>query len=141
MKLFGSLLTLATAFGAGFLAHRLLTERDEDCVDPEECVCGSEPENEAECDEFLDLDDVFAPDEEEYDVDPKFYEAVELAIETQKVATSLLQRRLGVGYGRAAKIIDRMEALGYVSAPEGNKARKVLITHAEYASMSEKDGD
>lgn len=73
-------------------------------------------------------------DDDGDDEDPKFREAVELAIETQKVATSLLQRRLGVGYGRAAKIIDRMEALGYVSAPEGNKARKVLITHQEYAA-------
>ena len=48
-----------------------------------------------------------------------------------------------MGYGRAAKIIDRMEALGYVSAPEGNKARKVLITHQEYAArmMSGDEGE
>lgn len=77
-----------------------------------------------------DFDDV--EDGEDGGEDPKFREAVELAIETQKVATSLLQRRLGVGYGRAAKIIDRMEDLGYVSAPEGNKARKVLITYQEF---------
>ena len=89
-------------------------------------------------DDFDDIDDDDAGGE-----DPKFHEAVELAIETQKVATSLLQRRLGVGYGRAAKIIDRMEALGYVSAPEGNKARKVLITHQEYAArmMSGDEGE
>ena len=89
-------------------------------------------------DDFDDMDDDDAGGE-----DPKFHEAVELAIETQKVATSLLQRRLGVGYGRAAKIIDRMEALGYVSAPEGNKARKVLITHQEYAArmMSGDEGE
>ena len=82
-------------------------------------------------------------DDDDGGEDPKFHEAVELAIETQKVATSLLQRRLGVGYGRAAKIIDRMEALGYVSAPEGNKARKVLITHQEYAArmMSGDEGE
>ena len=65
-------------------------------------------------------------DEDEGGEDPKFLEAVELAVQTQKVATSLLQRRLGVGYGRAAKIIDRMEELGLVSAPEGNKPRKLL---------------
>lgn len=64
--------------------------------------------------------------------DPKFVEAVELAVETQKVATSLLQRRLGVGYGRAAKIIDRMEELGLVSAADGNKPRKVLPTAQGY---------
>ena len=80
-------------------------------------------------DDFDNMDD--GDDDGE---DPKFREAVVLAIETQKVATSLLQRRLGVGYGRAAKIIDRMEELGYVSAPEGNKARKVLITAQEYAA-------
>ena len=71
-----------------------------------------------------DLDD-FA-DEGDGNEDPKFVEAVKLAIETQKVATSLLQRRLGVGYGRAAKIIDRMEELGLVSAPDGNKPRQIL---------------
>jgi S-DNA-T family DNA segregation ATPase FtsK/SpoIIIE len=52
-----------------------------------------------------------------------------------KISTSLLQRRLEIGYGRAAKIIDRMEALGYVSAPDGNKPRVVLVSKA---SMMEK---
>ena len=66
------------------------------------------------------------------DTDPKFREAVKLAIEAQKISTSLMQRMLGVGYGRAAKIIDQMESLGYVSAPDGNKPRKVLITMQEY---------
>ena len=64
--------------------------------------------------------------------DPKFREAVKLAIDAGKISTSLMQRMLGVGYGRAAKIIDQMEALGYVSAPEGNKPRRVLITMQEY---------
>ena len=62
------------------------------------------------------------------DTDEKFREAVKLAIEAQKISTSLMQRMLGVGYGRAAKIIDQMEDFGYVSAPDGNKPRKVLIT-------------
>ncbi len=66
------------------------------------------------------------------DSDPKFREAVKLAIDAGKISTSLMQRMLGVGYGRAAKIIDRMEALGYVSAPDGNKPRQVLITMQEY---------
>ncbi|MBR2907882.1 MAG: DNA translocase FtsK [Clostridia bacterium] len=68
----------------------------------------------------------------ECEEDPKLDEAIELAIECGKVATSLLQRRLGVGYGRAAKIIDRMEQLGVVSAADGNKPRQVLITMEEY---------
>ena len=66
------------------------------------------------------------------DEDSKFWDAVDLAINTGKISTSLLQRRLEVGYGRAAKIIDRMEEMGFVSAPDGNKPRKILITREEY---------
>ena len=90
-----------------------------------------------------DLDD-FA-EEGDGNEDPKFVEAVKLAIETQKVATSLLQRRLGVGYGRAAKIIDRMEDLGLVSAPDGNKPRQILPAAQGYlnhlANEDEGGGD
>ena len=64
--------------------------------------------------------------------DSKFHDAVKLAVEEGKISTSLMQRRLGVGYGRAAKIIDTMEELGYVSKPDGNKPRRVLITMEEY---------
>ncbi|MBE6531793.1 MAG: DNA translocase FtsK [Ruminococcaceae bacterium] len=64
--------------------------------------------------------------------DTKFHDAVKLAIEEGKISTSLMQRRLGVGYGRAAKIIDTMEQMGYVSKPDGNKPRRVLITMDEY---------
>ena len=66
------------------------------------------------------------------DLDPKFNDAVLLAIQEGKIATSLLQRKLGVGYGRAAKIIDSMEARGYVSGAEGTKPRRVLITMQQY---------
>ncbi len=61
--------------------------------------------------------------------------AIELAIECGKISTSLIQRRLSLGYGRAAKLIDKMEQLGYVSAPEGQKPREVLITKQQYMEM------
>ena len=64
--------------------------------------------------------------------DTKFEEAVKLAIDSGKISTSLLQRRLGVGYGRAAKLIDLMEEKGYVSAANGTKPREVLITMNEF---------
>lgn len=63
--------------------------------------------------------------------DPKFKLALDVAIEMGKISTSLLQRRLEIGYGRAAKIIDQMERMGYVSAPDGNKPRQVLVSRAE----------
>ena len=69
-------------------------------------------------------------------LDPKFKEAVELAIDSGKVATSLLQRRLEVGYGRAAKIIDQMEQMGFVSEPDGNKPRKILISKEQFLQMA-----
>ena len=78
---------------------------------------------------FAGIDDDGEPGEE--GVDPKFKAALDVAIEMGKISTSLLQRRLEIGYGRAAKIIDRMEALGYVSAPDGNKPRQVLVTKAD----------
>lgn len=67
--------------------------------------------------------------------DSKFAEALLLVANEKKVATSLLQRRLGIGYGRAVQLIDAMEELGYVTAPEGNKPRNVLITPAEAVDL------
>ena len=75
------------------------------------------------------------------DEDPKLMEAVELAIEAGKISTSLLQRKLEVGYGRAAKIIDRMEELGYVGPADGNKPRKILVTAQDLAEKKINDND
>ncbi|MCL2213004.1 MAG: FtsK/SpoIIIE domain-containing protein [Oscillospiraceae bacterium] len=68
--------------------------------------------------------------------DPMLKQAIELAIESGKISTSLIQRRLGLGYGRAAKLIDRMERMGIVSPPEGQKPRNVLISRGEWVEMS-----
>lgn len=65
--------------------------------------------------------------------DPKLWEAIELAIDAGKISTSLLQRRLEIGYGRAAKIIDRLEEKGFVGPADGNKPRKILVTHQDIA--------
>ncbi len=61
--------------------------------------------------------------------DPKFWEALEIAVTKDKIGTSALQRGCNLGYGRAAKIIDRMEELGFVGPDPGTKqGRKVLIS-------------
>ena len=75
------------------------------------------------------------------DGDPLLRQALEVAFESGKVSTSLLQRRLSIGYGRAAKIIDKLEELGYVSAPEGQKPRQLLISKQEYMEMVLRDED
>ena len=64
--------------------------------------------------------------------DPKYLDAVRVAVEEGRMSTSLLQRKLGLGYGRAAKLIDRMQSEGIVSPPEGSKPRSVLITGDEF---------
>ena len=61
-------------------------------------------------------------------VDETFETAVRLVIEARKASTSYLQRRLGIGYGRAAKLIDEMEDRGIVGPPNGSKPRDVLIS-------------
>ncbi len=80
-------------------------------------------------------------DEDGEETDPMLRPAIELAVESGKISTSLIQRRLSLGYGRAAKLIDRMEQLGYVSAPDGQKPRDVLITREEFMEMVLKDTD
>ncbi|MBQ7355416.1 MAG: DNA translocase FtsK [Clostridia bacterium] len=76
--------------------------------------------------------DLSAGGEDDGDIDPKFNDAVEVALEMGKISTSLLQRRLNLGYGRAAKIIDRMQACGIVSEPDGQKPRTVLISRSDW---------
>lgn len=67
--------------------------------------------------------------------DAKLRDALEIATDLGKISTSLLQRKLSIGYGRAAKIIDTMESRGFVSAPDGSKPREVLITKTQYREM------
>ena len=64
--------------------------------------------------------------------DKCFLDAVELVIRAGKASTSLLQRKLSIGYGKAAKFIDAMEELGIVGEPNHQKPREVLITLDEW---------
>ena len=65
-------------------------------------------------------------DEESAELDAVYDEAVRLVVESGKASTSLLQRRLRLGYGRAARLIDMMQKDGIVSAPDGSRPREVL---------------
>ena len=67
--------------------------------------------------------------------DQKFLNAVELAIRNGSVATSFLQRKLKIGYGKAAQYIDIMEDQGIVGEKNGAKAREVLMTMQEWREM------
>ena len=64
--------------------------------------------------------------------DRQFLDAVEVAVNMGKISTSLLQRKMSIGFGKAAKFIDIMEDLGVVSGPNGQKPRDVLMTSDEW---------
>ncbi len=66
--------------------------------------------------------------------DEKYNEAVRVVIEHRQASASLLQRRLGVGYNRAANLIDEMESNGVIGPQQGSKPRKVLLQSDEINS-------
>ena len=88
------------------------------------------------CDKSKNDDELDDDDDEGSGVgylqDRKFLNAVELAIRNGNIATSLLQRKLHIGYGKAASYIDIMEDLGIVGEKNGSKARDVLISMDEW---------
>lgn len=64
----------------------------------------------------------------EDDTDPLLMDAIDVVVEIGQASTSFIQRKFKVGYARAGRIIDQMEARGIISGYEGSKPRKVLIT-------------
>ncbi len=73
--------------------------------------------------------------ENQDDCDELFPEAVEIVIDAGQASISMLQRRLRIGYARAARIIDDMEIRGIVSGFEGSKPRNVLISREEFEEL------
>lgn len=67
--------------------------------------------------------------------DPLFNEALKLVVRHNQGSISLLQRRLRVGYARAARLIDELEMAGFVGVPDGSKAREVLVSEDEIEEM------
>ena len=72
--------------------------------------------------------------------DPMIDEAIKVVVEAGQASTSLLQRRLRLGYARAGRLIDEMEQLGVVGPHEGSKPRQVLMTYAQWMERSMQQG-
>ena len=75
------------------------------------------------------------------DVDEMFEEAVNVVLEQGGASTSMLQRKLRLGYARAARIIDEMEEAGIIGPSEGSKPRQILITKQQWLERVTTQGD
>ncbi|MBQ2830490.1 MAG: DNA translocase FtsK [Oscillospiraceae bacterium] len=73
--------------------------------------------------------------------DELFPAAVEVVLETGQASVSMLQRRLKLGYSRAARLVDQMEERGIVGPFEGSKPRQLLITRAQWQEMQMGGGE
>jgi S-DNA-T family DNA segregation ATPase FtsK/SpoIIIE len=74
------------------------------------------------------------------DRDPLFRQAAEVCIQNQLGSTSLLQRRMSIGYGRAARIIDQLELAGVLGPANGSKPRDVLVGLEELDDLTGQEG-
>ena len=75
-------------------------------------------------------------DEDSGEADELFPAAVDVVLELGQASVSMLQRRLKLGYSRAARLVDQMEELGIVGPFEGSKPRQLLITREQWQEMS-----
>lgn len=73
--------------------------------------------------------------------DPEFEKALSIVISTQKASASFLQRKMKIGYNKAARLIDQLHQAGAVSPQDGSKPRKVLITSPDQISDKLKEDD
>jgi len=81
-----------------------------------------------------------APEEASGEYDELLPAAIEVVVETGMASVSMLQRRLKLGYSRAARLVDQMEEKGVVGPFEGSKPRQVLITKEQWQEMQYKQG-
>ena len=74
---------------------------------------------------------------EELEGDEMLPQAVEVVLDTKQASVSMLQRRLKLGYARAARIMDEMEEKGVVGPNQGSKPREILITREQWETMKQ----
>jgi S-DNA-T family DNA segregation ATPase FtsK/SpoIIIE len=74
-------------------------------------------------------------------IDELYNQSVEIILSTGRGSVSLLQRKLGIGYGRASRLVDIMEAHGVLGPAQGSKPRELLMTLAQWHEMREREND
>ena len=110
------------AFVSDQEVHRVVSYLKENC-DPPEYVQGITEEPPADAPPLPGIDSENSDDTES---DPLYDQAVSIVLETRKASASGIQRRLKIGYNRAARLIEQMEAVGIVGPLESNGSREVI---------------
>ncbi len=77
------------------------------------------------------------PGHQEEETDELLAEAIETVVRAEQASVSMLQRRFRIGYNRAARLVDMMEARGIIGAADGSRPRKVLVSVAELEAMGQ----
>jgi S-DNA-T family DNA segregation ATPase FtsK/SpoIIIE len=90
-----------------------------------------EPEFHEELLEEIESEQDARRGDNDFDEDPVLEEAVSLVVQMGTASTSMLQRRLRLGYARAGRVIDMLERRGVISGYEGSKPRQVLVSEAD----------
>ncbi len=75
------------------------------------------------------------------ELDPAFWEALGIAVDAGKISSSLLMRKLSLGFGRASRVIDQMESLGYIGEQNGTKPRDVILSKTDYQEIMMRRND
>ena len=119
---------------AEYIGSRYQTDYDPNIVDHLENT-----NNDRGADEITSRDEDSGASGGEGSFQELLQQAIEMAVEDGQTSTSMLQRRLRVGYARAGRLIDEMEKRNIISQSEGSKPRKTLITREQYAEMMQND--
>ncbi len=113
---------------ASYVKENFMTEYDEGVMEEIEKKAAQTGSSKSAAAEF-------EANEAEMEGDEMLPAAVDVILETGQASVSLLQRRLKLGYARAARIVDEMEELGVVGPFQGSKPRTILVTKEQWAAM------
>ncbi|MBO5312468.1 MAG: DNA translocase FtsK [Clostridia bacterium] len=88
-----------------------------------------------------EFDDSEGSDADSSEFDPEFYNALAMAVDAGRISSSLIMRKLSLGFQRASRIIDQMEECGYIGEANGSKPRDVLITKEDFQELMMRKSD
>ncbi len=106
----------------------------DEAIDKEAARCSEKKKGKGSA---ADSEETYVGSTSDFSRDDMMLPALELGVEMGQISTSLIQRKLSLGYARAARIVDMLAEMGYVGPFEGSKPRKVIINHTELMQIKQ----